>query len=79
MQDSTMYRNDTSGCGENSSTIIQNHNFTLQYILVAVMVNVSDTANASGLLSGTEVCASNDNRVSCGLSNEICGICGMLW
>ena len=78
MQDSTMYRNDTSGCGENSSAIILNHNFTLQCILVAVMVNVSDTANASGLLSGTEVCASNDHRVSCGLSNEICGICGML-
>ena len=73
-----MYRKDTSGCGENSSTNIQN-NFTMQYILVAVMVDTSDIANNSSLLSRTEVCASNDNRISCGLSNERCEICGMLW
>ena len=78
MQESTMYRKDTSGCGKNSYTIIQNI-FNVQYILVAVMVDTGNTANTSCLLSRTEVCASNDNRISCGLSNERCGICGMLW
>lgn len=71
---SITYRNDTNGCGENSSTIIQNNNFTLQIFLVAVVANTSTV----DVISGDDACASSSTRMSCGLSNARCGICGML-
>ena len=71
-----MYRNDSSGCGENHATIILHSTSLLYFFPVAVARNGSNAGDSNDLLSGDQVCASSVRRMECGETSATCGDCG---